>query len=235
MRNFSRAALAVASFSCLFGAVTVAVPSFAAEGTAPAGSATAMLAAVTAPLLAVDVNALQNRDQDFSTAGQDNRSPITPQADGQAADDRADDGATASQAPETLEDLVADRAADTTGDEQGDCLATSVYFESKGEPLNGQLAVAQTIMNRTQSGRFPSSVCGVVLQRGQFSFIHGGDMPSTPHASSAWKRAVAIATIAREGLWKQVAPAALFFHARRVSPGWGKVRVASLGNHIFFR
>lgn len=226
MRHFSRTAIAAVSLSCLFGAATVAVPSFAAEGTAPVGSATAMLAAVTAPLLAVDVNALQNRDQDFSTAGQASGSPITPQADGPAS---------LTQAPQTLEDMVANHEGTTTGDEQGDCLATSVYYESKGEPLNGQLAVAQTVMNRTTSGRFPSSVCGVVRQPGQFSFVRGGALPTPSHENSAWKRAVAIATIARNGLWKQIAPSALFFHARRVSPGWSKIRVASLGNHIFFR
>jgi spore germination cell wall hydrolase CwlJ-like protein len=228
MRQFSRAALAVASFSCLFGAVTVAVPSFAAEGSAPAGTATAMLAAVTAPLLAVDVNALQNRDQDFSTAGQTEGSADAMQAQPQ-------DGGLAIQTPQTLEDMVAAHEASTTGDEQGDCLASSVYYESKGEPLNGQLAVAQVIMNRTTSGRFPDTVCGVVRQPGQFSFLKGRDIPEPSHANAAWKRAVAVATIARQGLWKQVAPAALFFHARRVSPGWGKIRVASLGNHIFFR
>jgi spore germination cell wall hydrolase CwlJ-like protein len=225
MRTFTRAALAVASFSCLFGAVTVAVPSLAAEASAPAGTATAMLAAVTAPLLAVDVNALQKRDQDFSTAGQNDSSLITPQVD-------AD---TSFQTPQSLEDMVAAHQAESTGDEQGDCLASSVFYESKGEPLNGQLAVAQTIMNRTTSGRFPSTVCGVVRQPGQFSFLKSGSIPEPSHANSAWQRAVAIATIARQGLWKQIAPAALFFHARRVSPGWGKIRVASLGNHIFFR
>ena len=57
-----------------------------------------------------------------------------------------------------------------------------------------------------------------------------------PRSDSAeWKRAVAIALIARDGLWKQIAPDALYFHARRVSPGWGKIKVASLGHHIFFR
>jgi spore germination cell wall hydrolase CwlJ-like protein len=225
MFKLSRAALAVASLSCLLGAVTAAVPSLAAEGTAPGGSATAMLAAVTAPLLAVDVNTLQNRNQDFSTAGQDNGSPITPQADMDAA----------LQNPQTLEDMVAAHEAASTGDEEGDCLASSVYYESKGEPLNGQLAVAQTIINRTASGRFPATVCGVVRQPGQFSFLRGGGIPEPSHDNGAWKRAVAIATIARQGMWKQIAPAALFFHARRVSPGWGKVKVASLGNHIFFR
>ncbi len=225
MRTFSRAALAVASFFCLLGTATIAVPSFAAEGRAPTGTATAMLAAVTAPLLAVDVRALESRNPDFSTSGRSN-TPLTPQDDAQA---------NAASSPQSLDDLVADRAAATTGDKQTDCLATSVYFEAKGEPLNGQLAVAQTIMNRAASGRFPDSYCGVVRQPGQFSFLRHGSMPKAPQESTAWKRAVAIALIARDGLWKQIAPDALFFHARRVSPAWGKVKVASLGNHIFFR
>jgi N-acetylmuramoyl-L-alanine amidase len=224
MRTFSRAALAVVSFFCLLGTATIAVPSFAAEGRAPAGTATAMLAAVTAPLLAVDVRALESHPADFSTSGQAAQA-VTPDEQAQAA--AAD--------PQSLADMVADRAAATTGDKQADCLATSVYFEAKGEPLDGQLAVAQTIMNRAASGRFPDSYCGVVRQKGQFSFLRHGGMPAAPKASSAWKRAVAVALIARDGLWKQIAPDALYFHARRVSPGWGKVRVASLGNHIFFR
>ena len=224
MRTISRVTLAVASFFCLLGTATIAVPSFAAEGTAPTGTATAMLAAVTAPLLAVDVRALESRNPDFSTSGQ---------AGELAAPQQGDE--TASQGSQSLEDMVAERTAATTGDKQTDCLATSVYFEAQGEPLNGQLAVAQTIMNRAASGRFPSSYCAVVRQPGQFSFLRHGGMPSAPHESSAWKRAVAIALIARDGLWKQVAPDALFFHARRVSPGWGKIKVASLGHHIFFR
>ncbi len=225
MRTFSRAALAVASFFCLLGTATIAVPSFAAEGRAPTGTATAMLAAVTAPLLAVDVRALEAHNPDFSTSGHA-QDPIAQQDDAQAS---------AASSPQSLDDLVADRAAATTGDKQADCLATSVYFESKGEPLNGQLAVAQTIMNRATSGRFPDSYCAVVRQPGQFSFLRHGGMPSVPRASVAWKRAVAIALIARDGLWKQIAPDALYFHARRVSPGWRKIKVASLGNHIFFR
>jgi spore germination cell wall hydrolase CwlJ-like protein len=229
MRNFTRAALAAASFFCLLGTATIAEPTFAAEGDASTGAARAMLASVTAPLLAVDARTLEARDPDFSTSGMAEGSLPAAQTP------RADAAQATLQTPQSLDDLVANRAAATTGDEQGDCLATTVYYESKGEPLDGQLAVAQTIVNRTTSGRFPSSVCGVVRQPGQFSFLRNGSMPTPPHESSAWKRAVAVAMIARDGLWKQIAPAALFFHARRVSPGWGKIKVASLGNHIFFR
>lgn len=123
----------------------------------------------------------------------------------------------------------------TIDDEELNCIAIGVYYESKGEPLTGQLAVADVILNRTGSGRFPSSACGVLTQRGQFSFVKGGRLPSVDTSRPAWKTAVAIARIARDDLWKSPAKGALFFHARRVSPNWGKTRVASLGNHVFYR
>ena len=137
--------------------------------------------------------------------------------------------------PASLDELVALHAGTRTADEQQECLAGAVYFESKGEPLRGQLSVAEVILNRTRSGRFPASVCGVVKQRGQFSFVRGGRIPAIARASLAWKRAVAIAHIAREKLAHGGAPKALFFHARYVSPRWGLTRVAAVGNHIFYR
>jgi spore germination cell wall hydrolase CwlJ-like protein len=138
-------------------------------------------------------------------------------------------------APRDLAGLVALHAATSTADEQHECLADAVYFESKGEPLRGQLSVAEVILNRARSGRFPASVCGVVRQRGQFSFVRGGRIPAVARASLAWKRAVAIAHIARERLADGGAPRALFFHARYVSPRWKLTRVAAVGNHIFYR
>lgn len=123
----------------------------------------------------------------------------------------------------------------TIDDEELNCIAIGVYYESKGEPLTGQLAVADVILNRASSGRFPPSACGVLTQRSQFSFVRGGRLPDVDTSRPAWKTAVAIARIARDDLWKSPAKGALFFHARRVSPNWGKTRVASLGNHIFYR
>jgi N-acetylmuramoyl-L-alanine amidase len=141
-----------------------------------------------------------------------------------------------SQSPRPLAQLVDEHAgADTDGAEQ-ECLAGAVYFESKGEPLQGQLSVAQVVMNRSSSGRFPSSICGVVKQRGQFSFVRGGRIPPVARGSAAWRRAVAIARIAMADLADSPAPRALFFHARRVSPGWrGLTRLATVGNHVFYR
>ena len=56
-------------------------------------------------------------------------------------------------------------------------MAGAIYFEAKGEPLSGQLAVAEVILNRAKSGRFPKAICSVVTQRGQFSFVRGGRIP----------------------------------------------------------
>lgn len=122
-------------------------------------------------------------------------------------------------------------------DEQLRCLAGAVYFEARGEPLSGQLAVAQVIINRSEDRRFPRSYCGVVAQPGQFSFMRGSRMPAAREGSSAWTRAVAIAHIAHQGLWESEAGNAVFFHARYVSPGWSrtKTRLAQIDTHIFYR
>ena len=134
----------------------------------------------------------------------------------------------------SLAALVSRHAAESAGGREADCLARAVYFESKGEPLAGRLAVAQVVMNRAGSGRFASSLCGVVKQPGQFSFVRGGAFPAV-REKGQWREAVAIAHIAMNGLWTGPAAKAMYFHAKRVSPNWGKQRVAAVGNHIFYR
>jgi spore germination cell wall hydrolase CwlJ-like protein len=134
-----------------------------------------------------------------------------------------------------LASMVADLRGPEAGSRELECLATGIYFESKGEPLKGQLAVGQVIANRAESGRFPSTYCGVLFQRGQFSFIHGRSLPHVAHSKTQWQTAVAIAKIVDQDLKDSVVGNALFFHARYVSPGWHLKRVASIGNHIFFR
>lgn len=116
-----------------------------------------------------------------------------------------------------------------------ECLAGAVYFESKGESLAGQLAVARVIVARSQSGRYPASYCGVVYQPSQFSFVRGHAMPAVNRGSRFWANAVRIAVIADQGAWKSPAEGALFFHAARVSPNWGKTRLAAIGGHVFYR
>lgn len=119
--------------------------------------------------------------------------------------------------------------------EELNCLAAGVYYEAKGEPLEGQLAVAEVILNRATSGRFPRTVCGVLRQRGQFSFVRGGSIPQPPAGSRAWKTALGVARVARADKWDSKVSDALYFHASRVSPGWRRARVGSVGNHIFYR
>ncbi len=121
--------------------------------------------------------------------------------------------------------------------EQLQCLAGAVYFESRGEPLKGQLAVAQVVINRSQDARWPTSYCGVVYQRAQFSFVKNGRMPRIRTTSGAWHRAQAIAKIAHEGMWKSEANDAVYFHAKYVKPRWShrKERLAQIDTHIFYR
>ena len=154
--------------------------------------------------------------------------------------------ATESQAVEEADDSEIDRDADLAtmvaqlsssdpGDRQLECLAAGIYFESKSEPLAGQLAVGDVIANRAESGRFADTYCGVLFQRGQFSFVRGHSWPHINKQGRQWKTAVAIAKIVDQDLKDSAAEGALFFHARRVHPGWHKKRVASIGNHVFFR
>ena len=168
-----------------------------------------------------------------------------PQLSGSQEDASQDQDDSAVAAPETaapikasgdLPAMVAQFRSSDAGSHELDCLATGIYFESKSEPLAGQLAVGKVIANRTQSGgRFPGNYCGVLFQRGQFSFVHGGRLPAVPHSNRQWQTAVAIAKIVDQDLQKSVADNALFFHARYVSPGWHLKRVASIGNHVFYR
>ena len=135
-----------------------------------------------------------------------------------------------------LATLVAQLRSSDPGSRELECLAVGIYFESKSEPLAGQLAVGEVIANRANSnGRFPSSYCGVLFQRSQFSFIRGRSLPSVPRAGRQWQTAVAIAKIVDQELKDSAASNALFFHAKRVSPGWKLKRVASIGNHVFYR
>ena len=134
-----------------------------------------------------------------------------------------------------LSAMVAQLRGSDAGSRELECLATGIYFESKSEPLAGQLAVGEVIANRAKSGRFAKTYCGVLTQRGQFSFVRRGSIPFVPKSNKQWQTAVAVAKIVAQKLKTSAAPNALFFHARYVSPKWRLKRVASIGNHIFYR
>ena len=117
------------------------------------------------------------------------------------------------------------------------CLAGAIYFESRGEPLEGQLAVGQVVVNRADSELFPDDYCGVVTQRSQFSFIRNGRIPEPNKSSAAWRQAKAIAQIVHQGLWDSRADDSLYFHATYVKPGWSRRKVAraTINRHVFYR
>lgn len=136
---------------------------------------------------------------------------------------------------DSLNEMVAELRSSSAGSRELECLAGAIYFESKSESLQGQLAVGHVIANRASSGRFPASYCGVVYQRSQFSFVRGRSMPYINKSSLQYRNAVAIAKIVDKDLKPSPVGKAMFFHARRVSPGWKLTRVSTLGNHVFYR
>ncbi|MFC3096566.1 cell wall hydrolase [Alteraurantiacibacter palmitatis] len=137
----------------------------------------------------------------------------------------------------SLDALVARIPAEDALSAEMTCLAQAVYFEARGEPLHGQLAVARVVINRAASPRFPDDYCAVVKQPGQFSFVRGGAIPAPNASTLAWSRAKAIARIAHQDLWDSQVGESLFFHASHVRPSWAgrRASVARISRHIFYK
>lgn len=121
-------------------------------------------------------------------------------------------------------------------DEQANCLATAVYFEARGETLEGQLAVARVVMNRAASGQYPSTWCDVVKQPWQFSFVQHGQFPAITDMDS-WKTAQGVARVAMANIVPSLPSDVLWYHADYVHPSWGGrlTEVEKIGAHIFFK
>ncbi|MEA2906681.1 MAG: hypothetical protein QOI12_4068 [Alphaproteobacteria bacterium] len=123
------------------------------------------------------------------------------------------------------------------------CLAAAIYFEARGEPVRGQIAVAQVILNRAFSGKYPNTVCGVVYQnahrhlRCQFTFACDG-IPDVVKEPDAMERAKKIAKESLDGrLWLPEVGKATHYHAYWVRPSWVRemTRLHKLGVHTFYR
>ncbi len=235
MRSTKRTAAWAAAALCVSAAAGFAGfagPSIASETAGAPAVSYASHAGLALPqsgdlgLNAADAPARLAEDIDFSTPVASHA--IAPAEQGEILREAERDG-------RSLAALVDDYAASETPDEEAECLARAVYYESKGEPLTGQLTVAEVIINRARSGRFPDSICAVVRQASQFSFVRRGVIPTPPQGARDWRIAVAIAQIAMRDLADGGAPDALFFHARHVNPRWRLTRVATIGNHIFYR
>jgi spore germination cell wall hydrolase CwlJ-like protein len=123
------------------------------------------------------------------------------------------------------------------------CLATAIYFESANEPLKGQAAVAQVVLNRVRNPTFPKSICGVVYQNEnwrnacQFSFACDR-IPDIVWSRSKYKVAQQIAMAVTAGkIYLPEVGDSTHYHAAYVNPRWGRtmIRVSRIGLHIFYR
>ena len=114
-----------------------------------------------------------------------------------------------------------------------ECLARNVYHEARGEPLKGQIAVAQVTMNRVNSGEFQSNVCKTVYAHKQFSWT---DKPKKIKDIKAWEASVAVATAVLTKSVHLPDFKALYFHTKQVKPYWNRDKrvLAVIGNHIFY-
>ena len=131
----------------------------------------------------------------------------------------------------------------STRAKQEKCLAEGIYFESRGEQVRGQIAVAQVILNRAFSGHYPSTVCGVVYQNShrhlacQFTFACDRH-PDVVRDQAAWRRAMAVASGTLDGrLWLPEVGKATHYHAYWVRPGWVRTmhKLHRIGVHTFYR
>ena len=239
MNRLSRAAGFAAAAAALFAAATISAPS-QAEGTdAPSIVATAPVNGASAASVEAALDGAEARvaaplpkteekpgvvSSLWSTATHWARMALTPAAPGATGRHRS------------LDELVGEYAGDTTDTREQDCLAKAVYFEARGESLEGQLAVAQVVINRAGSGRYPADLCSVITQPWQFSFIRHGRFPTPDFSSVSWRKAVAVAKIAQGKLSDTLPSNVLWYHADYVAPSWGKrlTRQAKIGLHIFY-
>ena len=124
-----------------------------------------------------------------------------------------------------------------------ECLTQAVHYEARGEPREGQVGVAQVVMNRVNSGRYPASVCAVVFQGAsrpgcQFSFACEGNRQGGPVNPASWARSQAVAqeVLASARSLNAAPTGADHFHADYVQPKWSSQmqRLAQIGRHVFF-
>jgi len=123
------------------------------------------------------------------------------------------------------------------------CLALTIYFEARGEPQGGKLAVASVVMNRVADRRYPNQVCDVVRQGGewprnrcQFSWWCDG-RSDNPLDHLAWRESREIAWDVLRGATRDPTRGALWYHADYVSPDWSAdlARGPRIGRHIFYQ
>ena len=117
------------------------------------------------------------------------------------------------------------------------CLTQALYYEARGEGEMGQLAVADVILQRQRSKYHPNTICGVVYQPYQFSFVSDGSMLREIDIE-AWNKADDLSGRIFNGkVSTGLTGRALFYHAKHVRPDWANamIKTTEIGNHIFYR
>ncbi len=135
-----------------------------------------------------------------------------------------------------------DEQPQAAGDENFRCLAEALYFEARGESIRGQFAVAEVILNRVESGRFPDSLCGVIKQgtgkkyQCQFTYTCDGKKEII-NEKRAFERVSKVARAAIDGVAEEMTSGATHYHTKAVRPSWSRVykETARIGVHIFYR
>jgi spore germination cell wall hydrolase CwlJ-like protein len=129
------------------------------------------------------------------------------------------------------------------------CLASNVYYEARGESLQGQQAVAQVTLNRVKSKKYPKTICAVVMQKHQFSWtkqipkeqqqkaLNGYSPQSKQQEVLAYVSARKVAVEALSNKSNHLLPeTVLWYHTKQVNPVWNKQmkQVSQVGNHVFY-
>ena len=117
------------------------------------------------------------------------------------------------------------------------CATLLVYFEARGEPIQGREAVVEVALNRVASPRYPDHLCDVVFQPHQFSFVHANKTPAPDETSPQWQDAQRIARYMLAQPYTPQTGGALYYHNGTVSPRWASrmTITARIGGHVFYR
>tara|TARA_R110002153_G_C12973749_1_gene461667 strand:+ start:45 stop:473 length:429 start_codon:yes stop_codon:yes gene_type:complete len=118
------------------------------------------------------------------------------------------------------------------------CLSLTIYFESRNQPYLGQIAVAEVVLNRVESPKFPNTVCEVVKQNKQFSFFWDG-VSDKPKEKKAWERSLNISKFMLENFYNinVVGKKATHYHSNTVNPYWANrmEKIKTIDKHIFYK
>ncbi|WP_425092521.1 cell wall hydrolase [Tropicimonas sp. S265A] len=135
-----------------------------------------------------------------------------------------------------------DGLPESSGGAAWQCLSEALYFEARGESIKGQFAVAEVILNRVESDRYPDSVCGVINQGTgrkyacQFTYTCDG-LPERISEPAAWERVGKIAELSLGAQERPLTDGATHYHTTAVNPRWASkyIRTAQIGVHRFYR